>query len=106
MRISDHIEEMLRNIESEDVPITTVKGIKNIIKKTSLDEWTCMEDFLGNVFSGLQQNIYNLENYGIKNEKEKYDNINKSIAKAIVSILVVKNEFSNAKKKLIDKEKL
>ncbi len=98
MKISDHLEDMVRNIYKEELSSSTEKGLANIVSKTNIEEWNCMEDFLGNVFSGLQQNLYNLETYGINNEDEKNDNINKSIAKAICSLLVAKNKFSEAKK--------
>ncbi len=98
MKISDHIEDIMRSIRDEKLPKNTEKGLKSIIKKTGKEEWNCMEDFLGNLFTGLQQNIYNLETYAIDNEENKYDNINESIAKAICSILMAKNMFSDAKK--------
>jgi hypothetical protein len=98
MRISDHIDEIMRNIENQKLPDNTEQGLNKILSKTDIDEWSCMEDFLGNVFSGLQQNIYNLETYAIDNDDDDYDYINKSIAQAICTLLIAKNKFSQAKK--------
>lgn len=99
MRISNHIEDIIRDIKDEKLPPSTDKGLDNIVSKTSHEDWGCMEDFLGNVFSGLQQNLYNLETYAVNNDDDKFDSINKSIANAICSLLIAKNKFSEAKKK-------
>ncbi len=98
MRISDHIDEIMRNINNHNLSVNIEEGLDEIINKTGKKDWSCMEDFLGNVFSGLQQNIYNLETYAIDNDNDEYDNINKSIAQAICNLLVAKNKFSKAKK--------
>lgn len=98
MNISEHIEEMMRDLDSLNLSETTKNGMKSIIAKTSKEEWHCMEDFLGNVFAGLQQNLYNLETYAIENDDDEFDSVNRSIATAICSLLAVKNYFSEAKK--------